>query len=196
MDYSKIANFFFELGMLKREKHNGFKLVGVHHDLGSLADHTMRAMAIGAVLAVMEGADMYKVVMMLLVHDMPEARIGDIHKLAARYLDTREKEREAFLEQIQNLPELLQKEWLTLYDEKHNRTTKEGVIAQDADWLEGALSAREFQSQGYTGIEEWINNTKAALETESAKQLIIEIEKQQPHDWWKGLKQMTYKKLL
>lgn len=43
MNLSKIANFFFELGMLKREKHNGFKLVGVHNDLGSLADHTMRA---------------------------------------------------------------------------------------------------------------------------------------------------------
>ncbi len=26
MDYVKIANFFFELGMLKREKHTGFKI--------------------------------------------------------------------------------------------------------------------------------------------------------------------------
>ena len=196
MNYSKIANFFFELGMLKREKHNGFKLVGVHHDLGSLADHTMRASLIGAVLASFEGVDVNKVAMMLLIHDVPEARIGDHHKLAARYMETKTVERDVFIEQIAHLPGSLKKEWLALYDEKHERTTREGIVAQDADWLEGVISAREFQAQGYTGLEEWLNNTKAALETESAKQLFTEIEKQQPHDWWKGLKQMTYKKLL
>jgi len=192
----KIANFLFELAMLKRQKHNGFALAGVR-ELDSLADHTARAALIGYILAEMEGVDAGKVTLMLLIHDLPECRIGDHHKVAARYLETAKSERQAFVDQLKCLPKSIQTKWLKLYDEKLNRTTKEGIVAQDADWLETALSAREFMAlgQGYKGLQKWIDNVKKALETQSAKNLLDEIEHQEPYDWWKGLKKMTYKKL-
>lgn len=55
-----IANFLFELGMLKRQKHTGFALAGVRQ-LDSLADHTARAALIGYILAELEGVDAQKV---------------------------------------------------------------------------------------------------------------------------------------
>ncbi|MEK9165333.1 MAG: HD domain-containing protein [Patescibacteria group bacterium] len=193
MTVKTIANFLFELGMLKRQKHSGFALAGVRN-LDSLADHTVRAIFIGYILAELEGADSNKVAVMLLIHDLPECRVGDHHKIAARYLKTDHAERRAFLDQLKCLPKSIQSKWLKLYDEKHKRTTKEGIIAQDADWLETALSAREFMAlgQGYKGLQIWIDNVRKALETEPARQLLDEIERQQPHDWWKGLKKMTY----
>jgi putative hydrolase of HD superfamily len=192
-DYTKIANFLFELAMLKLQKHNGFALAGVRQ-LDSLADHTVRAALIGYLLAELEKADAGKVAMMLLIHDLPECRVGDHHKVSARYLKTDIAERQAFVDQLKCLPEKIQKEWLRLYDENYKRTTKEGVIAKDADWLETALSAREFLCHGYKGLQNWIDNVRKALETKSARQLLDEIERQEPHEWWKGLKKMSYKK--
>lgn len=195
MNLAKIANFFFELGMLKREKHQGFAIAGVHHDMGSLADHTMRAAMIGAVLAGMEGADVNKVAMMMLIHDVPEARIGDHHKVAARYIDTDTVEPVIFKDQLAYLPEELKTYWLTLYEEEHTRSSKEGIIAKDADWLELAVSAREYIHIGYTDLQLWIDNVRSALETESAKKLLAEIERQGTYDWARGLEKMTYQKL-
>lgn len=196
MTAKTIANFLFELGMLKRQKHTGFALAGVRN-LDSLADHTVRSIFIGYILAELEVVDAQKVAMMLLIHDLPECRIGDHHKVAARYLETDQAEQRAFVDQLKCLPKSIQSKWLALYDEKHQRTTREGIIAQDADWLETAISAREFMAlgQGYKGLQKWIDNVRKALETKSARQLLDEIERQEPHDWWKGLKKMTYKKL-
>lgn len=191
----KIVDFFFELGMLKRQKHNGATLAGVQHP-DSLADHTVRAAIIAYILAEMEGnATAGKAAMICLIHDLPETRTGDHHKVSARYLDTKKAEGKAFLEQTKNLPAAVKKKWRDYYQQKEKRNTKEGIIAQDADWLEAAISARELVVLGYKGMEQWINNVAKALETKSAKKLLKLIKKGDPNDWWKGLKKMTYEKL-
>lgn len=190
----KIADFFFELGMLKRQKHNGMVIAGVR-SLDSLADHTSRTAIIAYVLAEMEGANPEKTAMICLIHDLPEMRTGDHHKISARYIDTKEAEKNAFAEQTENLPKEVDRKWHEYYDQKVKRDTKEGIIAQDADWLETAVSAREFVVLGYKGVQNWIDNVEKAVETKSAKRLIKIIKNADPNDWWRGLKKMTYKKL-
>ncbi|HBH46330.1 MAG TPA: hypothetical protein DDX47_03120 [Candidatus Jacksonbacteria bacterium] len=192
-NYTNLTNFLFELAMLKRQKHTGYAVAGVK-ELDSLADHTARAALIGYILADLEKADADKVAIMLLIHDLPECRLGDHHKVSARYLDTETAERTAFVEQIFSLPDSIQQKWLKLYDEKAQRSTREGIIAQDADWLEAAISAREFLALGYP-TQNWIDNARVALETPSAKKMLAEIERQKPEDWWQGLKKMTYTKI-
>jgi putative hydrolase of HD superfamily len=194
-NYKKIADFFFELGMLRRQKHSGFALAGVNKDLRSLADHTVRTAVIAYVLADLEKADPEKTAIMCLIHDFPEMRVGDHHKVSSRYLKTKTAEENAFKEQMENLPLSIKNKWQKYYREKEKRNTKEGIISQDADWLEAALSAREYITQGYPSCQAWINNVRKALETKSAKQLLKIIEKSQPSDWWQGLKKMTYRKL-
>lgn len=188
-----ITNFFFELGMLKRQKHTGFALAGVKN-LDSLADHTCRAALIGYILADLEGADPFKTAVMILLHDVHECRIGDHHKVAARYLDTTDAENKVFKEQLDLLPESVADQWQKLFDEYDQRHTKEGIVAKDADWLETAISAREFLAQGYASCQKWIDNVRASLETDSAKKLLTEIQNTEPTDWWQGLKKMTYTK--
>lgn len=194
-NYKKITDFFFELGMLRRQKHSGFALAGVNKDLRSLADHTVRTAIIAYVLADLEKANPEKTAMMCLIHDFPEMRVGDHHKVSARYLKTQAAEKKAFEEQTAGLPTLSKNKWREYFLEKEKRNTKEGIVAKDADWLEVAISAREYITQGYLSAQVWINNVRKALETKSAKQLLKIIEKSQPSDWWQGLKKMTYRKL-
>jgi len=83
-----------------------------------------------------------------------------------------------------------------MFKGKEERTTPEGVVAQDADWLECAIQAKLYLEKGHD-CSEWIKNTEKALETESAKEILklIKQEKDFTTLWWQGLKKMTYKKL-
>jgi len=188
-----VANFIFELNQLKRIKHNGFKLCGVK-DPDSVAEHVMRAAQIGYILAVMEGIkNPEKVAAMLLVHDNGEIRIGDHHKVAARYFNAEEAEHQAFDDQTEKLGSVGEK-WKKYFNEFEDRNTKEGIIAKDADWLEQAFQAKEYVDLGYKSAQDWIDNVGKAIETKSAKIIFKEIKKTEFTDWYKGLKKMTYKK--
>jgi len=195
-----IINYIFEVGVLKREKHNGFKLIGVDN-LGSVAEHALRASQIGYILTVLEneknGSNLNpeKVVSILIFHDNGEARIGDLHKVASRYIDSKEAEQKAFTEQAERLPEKMKDSLLRYYDEFENRNTKEGIIAKDADWLESAFSAKEYYDLGNTLAMEWILNVEKALETDSAKEIMKEMKEIRFTDWWVNLKKMLYKKM-
>lgn len=192
---TKIVNFIFELSQLKRQVHAGWWKIGIKQP-ATVAEHVFRAAQIGYILAIMEGdADPEKVVAMLVIHDNAEARIGDQDKVAARYYSNGDAELKAFTEQTELLSETIQKKWQAYFDEYENRTTKEGIIAKDADWLEQAFQAKEYVDSGYKAAQNWIDNVAEAVETESAKKIISEMKNVEFTDWYKGLKRMTYKKL-
>jgi len=194
MDIKKIVNFIFELNMLKRESHSGWKLAGVEHP-DSVAEHVFRAAQIGYILAIMENVNPEKVVTMLLIHDNPEARIRDHHRVCARYISTKDAQVRALSEQCEGLGDYIKKKWANYYDEIEERATKEGIVAKDADWLEIAFQGKEYVDQGYKSAQNWIDNMEEALETESAKKILAEMKKTEFTDWWADLKKMTYKKL-
>lgn len=190
----KISNFLFELGMLSREKHSGYLLTGLENP-PSIAEHSYRSAIIAYILADLEGANQEKCACINLIHDIAETRIRDPHKIVARYLNTKKAENAAFKEQLESLSKNVKEKWENYYNQIKNRNTKEGIVAKDADWLEVALKSRELVCLGYKGAQDWIDNVKKALETDSAKKLLAEIEKTDINDWWQGLKKMTYKKL-
>jgi putative hydrolase of HD superfamily len=195
MNTKDITNFIFELNQLKRQKHTGFMLAGVNAP-DSVAEHTMRAAQIGYILAVQEGdVNPEKVTTMILIHDNGEARIGDQNKVSARYFSTSDAEQKAFTEQLERLGGEIKEKWLKYFNEFENRTTKEGIIAKDADWLEQAFQAKEYVDLGYESANDWIINVEKALETKSARIILEEMKKTNFTEWWKGLKKMTYEKL-
>lgn len=196
MNLKNIVNFIFELGQLKLIKHVGFNLLGVK-DPDSVAEHVMRAAQLGYILAVMEGdANPEKVASIILIHDNGEARIGDQHKVAARYFNNAEAEEKAFTEQLESLGEMIKNKWADYFYQFENRNTKEGIIAKDADWLEAAFQAKQYLDLGHKSIGNWIDHVEKALETDSAKRLLEEMKTSEFTDWWQGLKKMTYKKLI
>ncbi len=186
---NNIANFIFELGQLKRVKRSGSWLMGVK-DPESVAEHTHRATIIGRILAELENADINKVTTMLLLHDVPETRINDIHKVGARYLDFKKAEKESMKDQVERLPKNLAKEMQELFLELEERKTKEAIIAKEADYLEVAFQAKEYLEQGYKDAQDWIDNVEKVLVTKSAKELMKQLKKTSYNDWWKGLEKI------
>jgi len=197
----KITDFIFELNQLKREYHRGLALAGVKQP-DTIAEHSLRAAQVGYILACMEneraGAEAVsaeKVAMMLIIHDNAETRVGDQHKVGARYFDIKEPSMSAFSDQIAGLGSGVEEKWKGYMGEYKSRSTREGVVAKDADWLEVAFQAKECVDTGYESAQDIIDNVEAALETEAAKEIMAMMKETKFTEWWRGLKKMTYEKL-
>ena len=180
---SHITRFVFELLHMKRIRNEGIRLIGVEQP-NSIAEHSFTAAQIGYVLAKMEGADANRVAAMLIWHDMPEIRIGDIHKIGGRYLTGRKAAEEQILsEQTRDIPfgEDIRELW-TACEEREGR---EGIIAKDADYLDHAFIAKTYLERGYADAEVWIANVGKVLRTESAKSLYVAMNEGNTSDWWR-----------
>lgn len=185
----QIVNYFFEINVLKRMKRSGSWIAGIQTP-DSIAEHAFRTAQIGYVLAELENADSAKVTLMCLFHDNAEVRIGDHHKIMARYFETAEAEKKATWEQLLNLPEKVAKKIENFSDEFMERKTTEAIIAKDADLLELALQSKEYLELGYEGKQNWLNNIEKSLKTKTAKQIFKAIKKGSLNDWWQGLKKL------
>lgn len=189
-ELKRITNLIFEGLHQKQIKHEGWRMCGVQFP-DSVAEHSLNAAQIGYILAKMEGADAYKVATMLVWHDIAETRIGDHHKVAARYLtNKKEAEKQVMEDQFTGLP--FGEDILTIFHEYEEKSTLEGKIAKDADYLEQAFQAKMYVETGHVEAADWIRNVGAALRTESAKQIWQEMTETSFVDWWKrgGLKKL------
>lgn len=182
----KILDLFAEAGTLKRVKRSGWWMTGSPRD-ESVAEHSFRCAVIGYVLARMENTDPYKVLLMTLFNDIHEARIGDSHKVAHRYIDVRKAEKIAFVEQMENLPEFLKKELSSLRTEHDAQKTKQSIIARDADILECLIQAKEFLDMGFKKAELFFKKAPSYLKTKSAKRLWKTAMKWDSTLWWEDL---------
>ncbi|MBI5415123.1 HD family hydrolase [Candidatus Peregrinibacteria bacterium] len=181
MSPKSLLHFFFEIGNLRRIKHEGWRLAGVENP-ESVADHSLRAAQIGYVLAVLEKyKNPEEVCAMLVFHDIGECRVGDIHKVANYYIENVHEER-AVSDQLKNLPEI-QEKIMKLWKCTEERTGIAGKIAKDADLLEQALTAKEYLELGYKAAETWITTIEKLVHTNSAKELLKGLCAANSYDW-------------
>ncbi|MFW5719903.1 MAG: HD domain-containing protein [Candidatus Dojkabacteria bacterium] len=186
-----ILKFIYELGMLRRVQHEGYKLAGVNRfEINSVAEHSLRAAQIAFILGHMEGySNPHELCSMLVFHDMDECRIGDLHKVAKRYISLPDKS-EIVEEQTHGLGEAGAEIKRLYTGTSYSAGTQVGDIAKDADYLEQAFTAKEYLEKGYEFAQDWINNVEKALHTQSAKELLKELEKTPSSSWWEGLKKL------
>jgi len=180
----QLVKFLYESGLLKNVKRSGWSLLGIPSP-ESVADHSYRTAVIGYFLAKMEGANPHKITTMCVFHDIQETRLGDLHKVGRRYLSFKEIERNVLKDQIS-----FDRELFSQMEECQKRESKEAKIVRDADLLENILQAREYINVGYKDAQNWIENAKKLLTTDSAKKLVMEIENISPNEWWDGLKKI------
>lgn len=184
-----VSKYIFEAGMLKRVKRSGWWAEKVETP-ESVADHSFRTGVLAFVLAKMEGLDdtaANRLCAAGVFHDMQETRIGDLHKIAARYIHVEEElERKVEAEQLEALPKELRQSMMALsrLDDAERR------ILKDADYLECAFQAREYADIGFKGAETWIKNISERLKTPSAKKLLAQMRDMDSNCWWKGLKRL------
>lgn len=169
----KIVHLIFEWFHLKKLDHIGLKYLHIEKP-DTVAEHSLNAAQIWYILAKMEGADANKVATMLVWHDIAETRIGDMHKVALRYITNKKELEEKVMEE--------QFEWLAFkeeikqyFNEMDDRLTLEGKLAKDADYLEQAFQAKIYTEIGYQDAQERITNVGNALRTESAKKIRNEM---------------------
>ena len=182
----EILNFLAEAGTLKRIKRSGWWMLGIPKD-ESVAEHSFRCAVIGYILAKMEKADLYKVLLMTLFNDLHEARIGDQHKVAHKYLNVREAEKKAFFEQVENLDENIKDELFKVRAEHDEQKTIESLVARDADLLECLLQAKEYKDMGFKEAEKFFKKAPEHLKTESASRLWKSARNWNSNTWWEKL---------
>ncbi len=142
MNYVKLMEY---AGRLKRIKRTGWVIRGIPEP-ESVAEHSFRAALLGYFLAMERGLDAYKVVGMLLIHDLAESLIGDITPEGEKFMDKLKAEEMAIkyiAEQVENDDIYL------LWFEFNYGESEEAKLAREADKGEMAYQAKEYHSLGF-----------------------------------------------
>lgn len=183
---SSSADFLFELGHLKRLQRSGWRLARMAIN-DTVAAHSFRAALLAVVLAGMRGTDPARAALLALVHDMAEARTGDVDHLAAKYLSQTSSDVSIITEQCRGLPPAAIELILSAATEWKQRESDSALIAKDADILEAVLHVRESISIDHELREEWLEYLRQGLLTREGGRLFDAIQQTSPDDWWKRL---------
>ena len=183
----ELVQFLFEAGYLKNVDRSGWWLLG-NKNPESVAEHSFRCTILGYILAKLEKVDASKVVMMCLFHDVHEARTNDLHKIAQKYINLENAGDKATQDQLEPLEGPIREEIEGALSELTNQESTESMVAADADILECAMQAREYQVQGYDDAVDWLDRANDRLKCESSKKLLSILKQSDPNEWWKKLK--------
>ncbi len=174
-----LANFFFEVGMLKRTPRTGFQFLGSGAE--SVAEHSFRTAMIGYTLAKMDGqVDVGRVLQLCLFHDVPEARTGDLNYVNKKYVKVAEQQ--AVDDLAKTLP----------FGEEYQRTmtefaagdSREAQLSHDADQLEMILALKEYKDLGNRNADEWYPFAVRRLKTDLARRLAETVWSTDSTRWW------------
>lgn len=159
---------------------SGFQFLGSGKQ--SVAEHTYRMLNIAFVLnkRAAEPADELHLLQLVLFHDLPEARTGDLNYENQKY--ARIDEAKLFREMENELP--YGGEIVSLAREYEARQTLASRIAYDADQLEFLVTVKEELDRGNPLAADWIPPCVARLKSDAAKQLAQEILTTRSDEWW------------
>ena len=181
METSGTIQFLSELIRLKALPRTGWLLRGVR-DVESIADHVFgvafvamiladRAIALGLSVSV------EKVMRMALLHDLSEARTGDLPSTIKPYFlgDTlKHADDQATREILQPLGEQGEK-YLALWQEYEARNSLEARIVKAADKIDLLLQAREYEKGGAQNLSEFWENAEEDFAKLDIAELIADI---------------------
>ena len=189
MNLKELTNYIFEIETLKNIKRSGSFLARIK-DPDSVAEHVAVAAQVAFILAKLEGADASRCALIILFHDNAEVRIGDLNKLNARYIQSKESEKTAFHDQLKNLPNAISVEIQSYFLEYAEQKSLEAKICRDADLLELAFQSKIYLELGFKAKKDWLSNISGALYSKSAKEIFSTMIETDSYDWWQGLKKL------
>jgi putative hydrolase of HD superfamily len=176
-----IANFLFEVGMLNRTPRTGFQFLGSGKQ--SVAEHLLRVSYLAFTMGrLVSGIDADRLLRMCLLHDLVEARTGDLNYQNKKYVQS--DERRALQDLAETLP--FGGEILELHEEFENGQTLEARLARDCDQLEMILFLKEQRDIGNPQTDEWVPFALRRLSEEISRQLAQRILQTPSSDWWFG----------
>ena len=164
MKAEAILSFIEEIGILKSLPRTGWLIHGIKNG-ESIADHCYRMTLLSMLLAdtlVAKGMklDTEKVMRLSLLHEIAEARIGDIPFTVLTYIPEEVKEigeRKAvtsMLEKFGSIGKWYQKLW----EEFEQNETIEAKLVRAADKLELMIQVLEYEKLGYQSLNQFWEN--------------------------------------
>lgn len=175
-----IINLLFEAKMLKDIPRAGFSFLGAGNE--SIAAHSFATAFIGYVMSNMvTGIDAQRLISMCLVHDLPEARIGDQNYVNKQYV--KPDEAQAVADATRDLP--FGMDLAGLIDEFNRQSTLEAQFAHDADQLAFILDLKAVADIGIKTPHKWLPVVIRRLKTETGKKLAQEILQTEWDGWWR-----------
>lgn len=202
MRASTLLNFFRAAGRLKTVARQGWVDRGIP-DAESVADHTFRAMIMAWVLGNEAGLDVDRLLKLMLLHDLPEAEVGDAtpyaevlgrgreladavprwrellspDQLAAAKHRKRRSEEQAVGELAAQLPAPLSAELAELWLDYAERRSLEARFAAQIDKLEAALQAIEYRAAGHDAdVANFLLSAREVVEHPVLLDLLAELE--------------------
>ena len=171
----------YELGTLRFVKRAWVQVLSP--EMANLTEHHFRVVWLALVIAQHEKVkNLEKVMLMALLHDIPESRTGDVHYISRQYTTRNEK-----LAITDMLKDTSLKKFQKVWQEYETRKTIEAKIVKDADNLDVDMELREQEFKG--------NKLKSLLAkgrrdvisknfyTKTGKELWKLIQNSNPHDW-------------
>jgi putative hydrolase of HD superfamily len=143
-----LLDLFLRAGALKNEPRRGWVLKLGKENPESVADHSYRTAIMAMVYADANGMDTARAVKMALIHDLPEALVGDAAPGEIHAREKRSRETAAMKKILADLPAGLRREYLSIWGEFSRGRTREARLVRQVDKLEMALQAAEYRDSG------------------------------------------------
>jgi putative hydrolase of HD superfamily len=168
----EIINLIQEVERLKFIPRLGWTYYGIKFP-ESVAEHSFLVVFLSLIVGLLllkrgENVDLKKILIMAIIHELGETRIGDIHLVAKKYLgfdNVNNAEKKAVFDLLNglNLEELKE-----IYEEFMESKSRESIIVRACDKLELLIQAKIYK------LEEFFKNNENLSEIEK-EEIIKEI---------------------
>ena len=146
-----------------------------------MAEHSFLATFIGYVLAQMlPDVNQLRLLQMCLLHDLTEARTGDLNYVQKKYVTADESKVMADL--MKNIP--FGPAINALLEEFNMAKTIEAQLARDADQLALILELRALQDAGNDQAGTWLPHVATRVRTEAGRKLAKTLLETASDAWW------------
>lgn len=124
--------------------------------------------------------DALKLITMCLLHDLPEARTGDLNSVYKTYVIA--DEAKALKDATRHLP--FGSSLTGLIEEFNANHSREARLAHDADQLALILELKCLSDIGYAPPDAWLPHVLKRIKTKVAKKIARSIMETHRDDWW------------
>jgi putative hydrolase of HD superfamily len=177
---SDFAKVVFQLGEVKLESRDGWKLAGVQHP-ESESDHRFRAAIIGYALAVTEKADPGRTAMLCLLGQRPLSYNEKIGGLRPPPPPPGKVGRPS------EIPRLATTGLVGMVRdfgiENRRGESVESKLAQDAELVECIVQAFEYEAFGHPLAKQWVESSYFGIKTPSGRKLASAVIEVASEDW-------------
>jgi putative hydrolase of HD superfamily len=172
----EIANLVMKLKTVPR---TGWVRDGVN-PAESVADHSYGVALLAMIIAPHYDVDSSKVIAMALIHDLAEAKVGDIvtqrGTSTLSYQDDKlAKERLAVSEIFEPFEMQL---YVELFDEYLKNESAEAKLVHQIDKLEMALQAGAYRKQTGLDLDEFFHNANKHIVEDNLRRILIKADEQ------------------